>query len=77
MSKSVLIIDTPEYCGECIARSFCSPYGNVCRVTGENIKSYYMLNNLRPDYCPLRRLTENNIMYDDENKTVYRVVVKK
>ena len=46
MSKSVLIIDTPESCSECMFREL-----SHCIVTGEMIET---------DWCPLSPLPPHN-----------------
>lgn len=68
MSKSVLVIDTPETCVDCI---FCQEYSTksreyaYCYVTNgdsENdmkpIDCIYGYRQSRPDWCPLKPLPE-------------------
>lgn len=68
MSKSVLVIDTPENCIDCI---FCQEYGigsrkyACCYVTNgdsENdmklIDCIYGYRQSKPDWCPLKPLPE-------------------
>lgn len=52
MSKSILIIDTPENCTDC---KFSEYQGIVCRAIGLN-KSHS--NPQKPDWCPLKELPE-------------------
>lgn len=64
MSKSILVIDTPEYCSECPCSDECA---EICRaidsliveVNGECKK---------PDWCPLKDVPEErNVVFDDES----------
>lgn len=49
MSKSILVIDTPECCGECPC--FLEVAADCCGVNGKDIDSHE-----KPDWCPLRDL---------------------
>lgn len=69
MSKSILVIDTPENCEKC---PFCRGW-NVCKImkylNGEKIISIYTVDHQifeenKPDWCPLRGLPEKK----EENK---------
>ena len=53
--KSVLVIDTPEYCGQCP----CFRYGedNYCAATGETNYSHRCE---KPTDCPLKQLPEED-----------------
>ena len=75
MSKSVLVIDTPETCIDCI---FCQEYRTknkeyaYCYVTNgdsENdmkpIDCIYGYRQSKPDWCPLKKLPERR-KYDEE-----------
>lgn len=65
MSKSVLVIDTPEDCGKC---KFISEFW--CRATGGRRVPN---NDVIPDWCPLNPLPENDDFDDlyDEYYTGY------
>lgn len=61
MSKAILVLDMPQSCDVCpfvkmIGNNFiCTPRENdkkVCSVY------YHVMNNIKPDYCPLRELPE-------------------
>lgn len=55
MSKSVLVIDTPESCEGCCM--FCYTYhGFQCLITGKTIEN----STDRPDWCPLMDLPEKD-----------------
>ena len=56
MSKSVLVIDTPENCYSCCLRH--EPIRNLpfCAVKLKGIKD----SSVKPDWCPLRPLPEKN-----------------
>ena len=75
MSKSVLVIDAPENCLDCI---FCQEYRTkskkyaYCYVTNgdsENdmklIKYVYGYRQGKPDWCPLRELPEEDHEWED------------
>lgn len=49
MSKSILLIDTPECCGKCPC--FLEVATDCCGVNGKDIDSQS-----KPDWCPLRDL---------------------
>lgn len=49
MSKSILVIDTPENCAKCPC--FLEVSTDCCGVNGKDIGS-----NSKPDWCPLRNL---------------------
>ena len=46
MSKSVLVIDTPNNCGECKLLFYCHKYDDTFQM------------NSRPDWCPLKQASE-------------------
>lgn len=54
MSKSILVIDTPEFCAECPG---CDDLGEVCRAIDKPITD---VNGEceKPDWCPLVKLPE-------------------
>lgn len=52
MSKSVLVIDTPEDCALCVLRS--GVHHPFCRVNNRDITDL----SIRPDWCPLKPLPE-------------------
>ncbi len=51
MSKSVLVIDTPENCKSCI---HISTFRAFCRINCRDIKD----TSAKPDWCPLKPLPE-------------------
>lgn len=51
MSKSILVIDTPECCGKCPC--FLEVSTDCCGVNGKDIDSHG-----KPDWCPLRDFPE-------------------
>ena len=53
MSKSVLVIDTPESCRSCYLRGFTLAL-QYCKVESEYIKD----TSVKPDWCPLKPLPE-------------------
>lgn len=55
MSKSILIMDTPNKCEECQLLYHCHKYED------------YVNMNEKPDWCPLRKLPEREMVwYEDE-----------
>lgn len=61
MSKSVLVIRTPENCKSCI---HIGTFSDFCRVNCRDIKDP----SVKPDWCPLRLLPEEDYEnhYPDE-----------
>ena len=53
MSKSVLVIDTPENCYSCYLRKLIRNW-SYCAVKSERIKDSMV----KPDWCPLKPLPE-------------------
>jgi hypothetical protein len=53
MSKSVLVIDTPENCRSCCLRGFTLD-SQYCKVEQKRIKD----TSIKPDWCPLKPLPE-------------------
>ena len=53
MSKSVLVIDTPESCRSCYLRGFTLAL-QYCKVESEHIKD----TSVKPDWCPLKPLPD-------------------
>lgn len=53
MSKSVLVIDTPESCRSCYLRGFTLDL-QYCKVERKRIKD----TSIKPDWCPLKPLPE-------------------
>ena len=52
MNKSILVIDTPEYCRECpLCAEDHQTYRDYCRITDDVI---WTLD--KPDWCPLKPL---------------------
>ena len=60
MSKSALVIDTPETCYSCYLRKLIRdwPY---CAAKSERIKDSMV----KPDWCPLKPLPEKNTAEND------------
>lgn len=56
MSKSVLIIDTPEDCGDCMVRDLI----DHCQATGKDVNEYRE-NKCRPQWCPLEEVMESSV----------------
>lgn len=59
MSKSILVIDTPEDCGKCPC--FLEVATDCCGVNGKDIES-----RSRPDWCPLRDLPSEKVVTGEE-----------
>ena len=53
--KSVVVIDTPETCKECLFNGF---NWNVCILVDEDIDEYINPNKEKPEWCPLKYLPE-------------------
>lgn len=51
MSKSVLVIDTPEKCDSCM---YVGTFHSFCRINCRDIKD----TSTKPDWCPLKPLPE-------------------
>lgn len=60
MSKSVLVIDTPENCYSCYLRKIIRNW-SYCAVKSERIKDSMV----KPDWCPLKPLPEKNTTEND------------
>lgn len=60
MSKSVLIIDTPESCRSCYLRGFTLNL-QYCRGKLKDIKDV----STKPDWCPLKPLPEKSTTEND------------
>lgn len=58
MSKSILVIDTPENCGKCPC--FLEVATDCCGVNGKDVDSHG-----KPDWCPLRDLPEKKEITGD------------
>ena len=56
MSKSVLIIDTPESCRDCDLK-FTDEYSDYCPYKKTDVFTY-VHTNTKPDWCPLSPLPE-------------------
>ena len=65
--KSVVVIDTPETCKECLFNGF---NWNVCILTDEDIDEYVNPNETKPEWCPLRQLPNKNKYKHDSMATV-------
>ena len=60
MSKSILVIDTPENCNECLLSSLTEcDYGKevYCILNGEILEDF-ACRRTKPDWCPLLDLPE-------------------
>ena len=66
MSKSVLVIDTPEKCDSCM---YIGTFHDFCRINCRDIKD----TSVKPDWCPLKPLPEKDDFDDlyDEYYTGY------
>ena len=69
MSKSILVIDTPESCRECKIR-FDDEYSNWCSYDNPEPNGVfeYVKNGNKPDWCPLKEVPDklegdNSIRY--------------
>lgn len=58
MSKSVLVIDTPEKCISCI---YVGIFHYFCRINCRDIKDV----STKPDWCPLKELPEKSTIEND------------
>lgn len=59
MSKSVLVIDTPENCDKCKIRAINLAWCNVARKSTSHYTNGKPIDERkRPDWCPLRELPE-------------------
>ena len=56
MSKSVLIIDAPEGCRDCMIRDLT----DRCQATGKDVDEYRE-SRCRPDWCPLEEVKESSV----------------
>lgn len=56
MSKSVLIIDTPADCWDCMIRDLT----DHCQATGKDVNEYRE-NKCRPQWCPLEEIKESSV----------------
>ena len=56
MSKSVLIIDTPADCWDCMIRDLT----DHCQATGKDVDEYRD-SKCRPEWCPLEEVTESSV----------------
>lgn len=63
MSKSILVIDTPDSCGKCKLRSL----GDDCLPEGKHVIKYRH-NRSKPDWCPLRLMPKKDNDFDEENE---------
>lgn len=65
MSKSILVIDTPESCAYCEIR-FDDIYSNWCPYNNPEVDGVYkyVKQRTKPDWCPLRPLPEKIEGYD-------------
>ena len=70
MSKSVLVIDTPENCRSCYLRGFTLNL-QYCRGKLKDIKD----TSIKPDWCPLKLLPEKDTKnhFPDEFEDGYAI----
>lgn len=59
MSKSVLVIDTPEKCNSCDL--CCGTFYPFCKANTKDITDLSII----PDWCPLKPLPEKNTTEND------------
>lgn len=66
MSKSILVIDTPEVCCQC---RFSGSDGDVCYLENKLISEQEYLDK-RPDWCPLKdmpkKIAEENRWFSED-----------
>ena len=67
--KSVVVIDTPETCKECLFNGF---NWNVCILTDEDIDEYVNPNETKPDWCPLKPLPQKMPRNELGNMSLYK-----
>ena len=58
--KSVVVIDTPEICKQCLFNGF---NWNVCILVDEDIDEYVNPDETKPEWCPLRPLPRYREMF--------------
>lgn len=74
MSKSILLIDTPTSCGDCIARSL----SDDCNITHKCVGEHRH-NKSKPDWCPLqeipqkKKVREFNVSFGDFEQKGYQI----
>ena len=63
MSKSILVIDTPENCDECklIRSHFDHGYGWIKECIGSGENDCIVFNKKLEDYCPLKHLPQKKV----------------
>ena len=64
MSKSILVIDTPENCDECrlMREHFDHGYGWIKECIGSGIDDCIVFKRKLEDYCPLKPMPEKEIV---------------
>ena len=67
MSKSILVIDTPENCDECrlMREHFDHGYGWIKECVGSGIDDCIVFERKLEDYCPLKPMPEKKKTLDD------------
>lgn len=78
MRKSILVIDTPENCNECIlSGEYIDCTGEI--ISGENIchgcREYNYDSAKKPDWCPLQNVVKAEPTAYDVDKVVERLQV--
>ena len=72
MSKSILVIDTPDSCHDC-KLMFIDTYSHYCGATQRDVYDYD-LDRIIPDWCPLRLMPRLRPIYPgDYGATEYEV----
>ena len=64
MSKSILVIDTPENCAVCRLK-----IGLYCKENGNSIAKYFY--NDKPNWCPLKPMPQSGNSLIDDCKEYY------
>lgn len=68
MSKSVLVIDTPENCDKCKIRAINLAWCNISRKsTSHHPSGKPMDERNRPDWCPIKPLPEKKDFWEEEH----------
>ena len=64
MSKSILVINTPNCCYECFALDEYGDYP-ICRITGEQRGYTFRTREQKMDKCPLKSPPEEKVVQPD------------
>jgi hypothetical protein len=73
MSKSILVIDTPENCDECrlMREHFDHCYGWIKECIGSGIDDCIVFKRKLEDYCPLKPMPSKKAPVFDPNSSSY------